>query len=56
MIPLFARSAPLAMGAEIEGGRYRHGVAISLCVVYTFNFLDRQFLAILPSRSNGRCC
>ena len=35
------------MGAEIEGGRYRHGVAISLCVVYTFNFLDRQFLAIL---------
>jgi len=48
------------MGAEVEGGgghgrgyryrrgdRYRYGVAISLCVVYTFNFLDRQFLSIL---------
>jgi len=35
------------MGAGIEGGRYRYGVAISLCVVYTFNFLDRQFLSIL---------
>ena len=48
------------MGAEVEGGarhgdghseghrdRYRYAVAISLCVVYTFNFLDRQFLAIL---------
>src|SRR3954467_14682381 len=35
------------MGGEIGGGRYRYGVAISLCVVYTFNFLDRQFLSIL---------
>src|SRR6187402_2035427 len=29
------------------GGRYRYAVAASLCVVYTFNFLDRQFLSIL---------
>src|ERR1700749_3593661 len=28
-------------------GRYRYFVAVSLCVVYTFNFLDRQFLSIL---------
>jgi predicted MFS family arabinose efflux permease len=26
---------------------YRYRVAMSLCVVYTFNFLDRQFLSIL---------
>src|ERR1700744_3178679 len=30
-----------------ESTRYRYVVAVSLCVVYTFNFLDRQFLAIL---------
>jgi predicted MFS family arabinose efflux permease len=35
------------MGAGVDEGRYRYGVAISLCVVYTFNFLDRQFLSIL---------
>jgi predicted MFS family arabinose efflux permease len=48
------------MGAEVEeggrdrhgsrykpGDRYRYAVAISLCVVYTCNFLDRQFLSIL---------
>jgi len=50
-------SRTLAVGrqdirAEPENGRpestrYRYVVAISLCVVYTFNFLDRKFLAIL---------
>jgi predicted MFS family arabinose efflux permease len=30
-----------------ESTRYRYVVAVSLGVVYTFNFLDRQFLAIL---------
>jgi predicted MFS family arabinose efflux permease len=30
-----------------DDGRYRYFVAISLGVVYTFNFLDRQFLSIL---------
>ena len=30
-----------------ESTRYRYVVAVSLCVVYTCNFLDRQFLAIL---------
>jgi predicted MFS family arabinose efflux permease len=30
-----------------ESTRYRYVVAASLCVVYTCNFLDRQFLAIL---------
>jgi predicted MFS family arabinose efflux permease len=29
------------------GDRYRYVVAATLCVVYTFNFLDRQFLSIL---------
>ena len=33
--------------ALVGGGRYRYFVAASLCVVYTFNFLDRQFLSIL---------
>jgi predicted MFS family arabinose efflux permease len=30
-----------------ESASYRYVVAVSLCVVYTFNFLDRQFLSIL---------
>ena len=30
-----------------ESTRYRYVVAASLCLVYTCNFLDRQFLAIL---------
>src|ERR1700742_1006152 len=36
-----------ASGDAVGNGRYRYVVAISLCAVYTFNFLDRQFLAIL---------
>jgi MFS family permease len=34
-------------GTAAGGDRYRYFVAVSLCVVYTFNFLDRQFLSIL---------
>jgi predicted MFS family arabinose efflux permease len=30
-----------------ESDRYRYVVAVTLCVIYTCNFLDRQFLAIL---------
>jgi len=40
-------SATAAAPGRAETTRYRYVVAISLCVVYTFNFLDRQFLAIL---------
>jgi len=39
-----AGAAPAGFSA---GKRYRYFVAAVLCVVYTFNFLDRQFLAIL---------
>jgi MFS family permease len=39
-------AAPVRTGFSSRNG-YRYFVAAVLCVVYTFNFLDRQFLAIL---------
>lgn len=40
-------SAPAAPGAPQEATRYGYVVAGVLAVVYTFNFLDRQFLSVL---------
>ena len=38
---------PVSTGGAPQATRYSYVVASALCVVYTFNFLDRQFLSVL---------
>lgn len=42
-----ADALPSAAAPPQRAGRYGYLVAIALAVVYTFNFLDRQFLTVL---------
>ncbi len=46
-MPADAPSASAPARAEADASRYGYVVAVVLAVVYTFNFLDRQFLTVL---------